>query len=84
MPYINKTGRSYADQAVFSIVRVMSILGMKGTLNYILFKTAKNMCKSYGDYSRFIAELECCKLEIYRKLVAPYEDTKIEENGDVE
>jgi hypothetical protein len=30
------------------------------------------------------AELECCKLEIYRRLVAPYEDKKKEENGDVE
>jgi hypothetical protein len=30
------------------------------------------------------AELECCKLEIYRRLVAPYEDKKKDENGDVE
>jgi hypothetical protein len=27
--------------------------------------------------------LECCKLELYRKIAAPYEDIKIQENGDV-
>jgi len=27
--------------------------------------------------------LECAKLELYRRIAAPYEDTKIEENGDV-
>ena len=27
--------------------------------------------------------LECCKLEFYRRVAAPYEDIKIEENGDV-
>lgn len=27
--------------------------------------------------------LECVKLELYRRVAAPYEDRKIEENGDV-
>jgi len=27
--------------------------------------------------------LECAKLELYRMIAAPYEDTKIKENGSV-
>ena len=30
-----------------------------------------------------IGALECCKQEYYRAVVGPYEDIKIEENGDV-
>jgi len=30
-----------------------------------------------------IGALECAKLELYRRVAAPYEDTKIAENGDV-
>lgn len=57
---------------------------IKGHLNYLLFKIAKDYCENYKDYSDFIGELESAKLEIYRRLVAPYEDEKIKENGDVE
>jgi len=31
----------------------------------------------------FYGELDCCKREIYRRIIAPYEDKKIEENRDV-
>jgi hypothetical protein len=34
-------------------------------------------------YNDVIGALECCKLELYRRMVAPYENTKIKENGDV-
>ena len=27
--------------------------------------------------------LECAKLELYRRVAAPYEDEKIDQNGDV-
>lgn len=34
-------------------------------------------------HNNFVGELECCVLEIYRRLISPYEDEKISENGDV-
>ena len=37
----------------------------------------------YNDFNAAIGALECAKLELYRRLVAPYEDRKIVENGDV-
>ena len=45
------------------------------------FVKAKGM--SYATANEFIGALECAKLEIYRRVVAPHEDTKIEQNGDV-
>jgi len=83
MPYIPDKHRRFADQAVYAIIKVLRILGCKGTLNYILYKVAKQTCTSYGDWSRFIAELECCKLEIYRRQLGPYEQEAIKRNGDI-
>lgn len=39
---------------------------------------------NWDIYFNLVGELECCKLEIYRRLIAPYEDKKIIENSDVE
>lgn len=38
---------------------------------------------SYNDYNTVVGALECCKLEFVRRLVNPYEDIKIQENGDI-
>lgn len=37
----------------------------------------------YQDYNDALGALEGAKLELYRRRVAPYEDIKIEENGDL-
>jgi hypothetical protein len=37
----------------------------------------------YDDFNEVIGVLECAKLELYRRMVAPYEDRKQKENGDV-
>ena len=39
--------------------------------------------ESYQTYNDIIGALECCKLELYRRKIVPYEDKKIKENGDV-
>ena len=35
------------------------------------------------NLNAIIGALECAKLELYRRVAAPYEDDKIIENGDV-
>jgi len=83
MPYINREARPNCDE----IVDLMLKNGIKvnGDLNYILFKFCKKSVKpSYNNYKNFVGELDCCNREIYRKLVAPYEDDKEAENGEVE
>ena len=37
----------------------------------------------YDHINEVVGVLECAKLELYRRVAAPYEDQKIEENGDV-
>lgn len=56
----------------------------KGNLNYFMFKLAKDTCHDYGDYEKFFGSTVMGLFEIYRRQVAPYEDKKIKENGDVE
>ena len=38
---------------------------------------------NYSDFNDVIGALESCKLEFYRRIMLPYEDKKIKENGDV-
>ena len=58
-----------------------------GALNYCFTKIIDDYLVANGlSYSRInevIGALECCKLELYRRVAAPYEETKIEANGDV-
>jgi len=83
MPYIKPEERPKMDE----IVELMMMLDVKanGDLNYILFKYCQESClKNYNSIKNFIAELEECAHEIRRRILAPYEDEKIEEHGDIE
>lgn len=58
-----------------------------GDLTYLFFKLAVRYITlhgvSYEVLASVVAALENTKLEFYRRHVAPYEDEKIRENGDV-
>lgn len=58
-----------------------------GELNYLLTKIIKNYLNtkglSYTAVNDILGALEGAKLEFYRRVVVPYEDKKIKENGDV-
>lgn len=57
-----------------------------GELNYEFTRIALEYLGFQPNYQRFndvIGALEGAKLELYRRMVAPYEDEKIKENGDV-
>jgi hypothetical protein len=58
-----------------------------GHLNYlftlIINEYKKERGESYQIYNDIIGALEGAKLELYRRKIAPYEDTKIKSNGDV-
>lgn len=80
MPYIKYDDRKRLERGQ---------LGPKvpGELNYLITKECANYADDHGHsytvYNEIIGVLECAKLEFYRRLAAPYEDTKIKENGDV-
>jgi len=83
MLYIKKEDRDEMDFVVGNM-QAMDVQP-NGKLNYVLFKFCKNTVKpSYNNYKNYIAELEECAHEIRRRFLAPYEDQKIIENGDVD
>lgn len=58
-----------------------------GELNYVLteicLRYSRGQGGRYQQINDVLGALEGAKLEFYRRLAAPYEDTKIAENGDV-
>ena len=83
MPYILPDQRPRIDAIVKSMIEEK--IEPKGEMNYLLFAYAKRAIKpSYNNYKELIGELHCVITEIERRLLAPYEDQKIESNGDVE
>lgn len=89
MPYIKQDKRDALERVISVLNGIfhrdvgLSEKGFTGNLNYILYRIAKEHCHKYADFAAFIGELEAAKLEIYRKLVAPYEEKKEEENGSI-
>jgi hypothetical protein len=58
-----------------------------GELNYLFTVIANEYLERkglrYQNLNDIIGALEGAKLELYRRVAAPYEDKKIKENGDV-
>lgn len=57
-----------------------------GELNFHITTLILNYLGDNYNYQKIndvIGALESCKLEFYRRLVVPYEEKKIKENGDV-
>jgi len=82
MPYIKQDRRMKCDRVVVEMDDVK--VKADGDLNYILYKYCKHYVEpSYNNYKNFCGELRQCATEIERRILAAYEDEKIEENGDV-
>lgn len=59
-----------------------------GELNFAITVLVDNYLRDkggikYSHLNEVIGAMDCAKLELYRRVAAPYEDQKIEENGDV-
>jgi hypothetical protein len=57
-----------------------------GELNYVISMAVKDFLSvgyGYSDINDAIGALEGAKLELYRRIAAPYEDGKVVENGDI-
>lgn len=88
MPYIDSSSRKDFDDARRQLEMTIVKRGISnGELNYLITLLGNMYLdahgKSYNTVSDVIRAMECAKLEFYRRVAAPYEDKKIEENGDV-
>jgi len=69
---------------LIDILKEQPVDQIDGNLNYLITRILKEAYPlRYFNINRAIGVLECCKLEYYRRVAAPYEDTKITQNGDV-
>lgn len=89
MPYVKQQVRKDLDQVLTPLIDAMIVAG-PGELNYVITKLInghldlnQGASPNYKACNEAIGVLECCKLELYRKIVAPYEDLKEKENGPV-
>lgn len=80
MPYVTDDDKNRL------VMNLRDIPKTPGELNYLLTMLSKLYFERNGENYQAINDvvgaLEGCKLEFYRRLVSPYEDKKIESNGD--
>ena len=82
MPYIRQEDRQRFDRIIDSIPAPESA----GELNYVFTRIIHDYVGNRWNYAGMndvLGALEGAKLEFYRRVVAPYEDQKIQQNGDV-
>ena len=82
MPYIKSNDRIALSKVIGS-----APIESAGELNYLFTKLIimymQQNGKGYKQVNDVIGALEGAKLEFYRRVAAPYEDLKANENGDV-
>jgi hypothetical protein len=80
MPYIDQSARTRLDNGARPETA--------GELNYAITRLVDQYLSDkggvrYAHLNEVVGALECAKLELYRRLAAPYEDEKMREAGDV-
>ena len=89
MPYIPQEERTEIED---SLNLLKAQLGISddlpvGKLNYIVSTLISHLIDIHGTSytigNNLVGVLECAKQELYRRILIPYEDAKIELNGDV-
>ena len=83
MPYIKEMERIMVDPLIGDMGRASSPGHLNFQLTRICTDYLADKINNYQHYNDVIGALEACKLEFYRRTVAPYEDKKIKENGDL-
>ena len=90
MPYIKQERRKYFDKSIDNMFNeaLLETCSLEiGDLNYIVTRLCRQyLCrreKNYATLNEIAGMLECAKLEFYRRVIASYEEKKINENGDV-
>ena len=84
-PYINEDRRAHFQEFVDQAKHTR--IDSAGELNYLLTEIALEYVNQHGMNYRVMNEvigaMECAKIELYRRKLAPYEDEKKLAHGDV-
>lgn len=85
MPYVSQAARQYLDKK-FPVGLGESMTA--GELNYVINRlliayVRPSNERTYERINAAIGVLECTKMEFYRRIAVPYEQLKLQENGDL-
>jgi hypothetical protein len=86
VPYITQEDRRQKFSTGWAIEKVAAGVHTPGDLNYAISSICDECLQgqvSYTKINEIVGVLECVKMELYRRVAAPYEDKKMVENGDV-
>lgn len=94
MPYINANIRERIDPLNYKKLQCTHDASTLGELNYQITRLILHFMNPmshggidgeglYARATKVIGVLETAKLELYRRVLAPHEDIKKKENGDV-
>lgn len=85
MPYISKERREFLSNATEEEIAATDLTA--GDMNYLISTLLDEWIAekglNYASINEAVGVLECIKLELYRRVAAPYEDAKKQTNGDV-
>lgn len=90
MPYVKNERRAELE-SILELSKFIESLGKvpdlsEGDVNYLVTSILVAVLgddKNYAAINRLVGVVECAKLELYRRVAAPYEDAKVRQNGDV-
>ena len=83
MPYIKEEDRKKFEDFLHDCPCPLTAGEFNFLITQLTRKYIANFGESYQVYNDLMGALEGCKLEMYRRRVAPYENKKMNENGDV-
>ena len=88
MPYIARKDRAQYQTAIDELAKLVppDRMARPGHMNYImslLIQRVYGGSMRYADHNEVIGLLNCVQQEFYRRFTAPYEDEKIEQEGDL-
>ena len=87
MPYIAKERRQDFSPVAHGMPPAETVGDLNFQLTEVINHYMHNLIHfrgklTYGTCNDIIGAIEACKLEFYRRVVAPMENDKIEQNGD--
>lgn len=87
MPYIDQKARPKLDglmDPLIDHIRSLPLEEQDGTLDYVLTRMLMSLYEPpFFNFNRALGVLTATALEYYRVVVAPYEEEKIEQFGEV-
>ena len=87
MPYIAGNRRARLEPEMGMLIQKLKespIEEVDGQLNYVISRLLVSLyTPKYFNYNRAMGVLNCASQEFYRRFVAPYEDGKMRDAGDI-